>query len=162
MLICLDTNVLIWGLKKQASPAQPEMIPRARAYLEWIETNGRRAAIPAPSLAEALIKIGIGSREGLLREITKRIQICPFDSKAAFIYGGIHDELVSKFKGKSDRRSLKTDLMILAVAISNHASKLVTHDNALIGERIRGVEIMQIPQVPSQPLLSEISPENRP
>jgi predicted nucleic acid-binding protein len=157
-MIFIDTNMIIWGIKKQHSPGQDEMVPRTIAYLKKLEKDGTPVGISSLSLAEAMVKCDNPQRIALYSFIKKVFEVRPFDSNAARIYGDIHSDLVAKFTGKTDRRSLKLDLMILAVAISRQARALITHDHAIVGETVMGVEVMSIPRVPSQMNLVETPP----
>jgi len=33
-VVCLDSQILVWGIKQQATAGQEDMIPRANAFLK--------------------------------------------------------------------------------------------------------------------------------
>lgn len=53
-LVCLDSNIVIWGLKGIASPGQEGMVQKAKAFLQHLQENHTTALIPMPVLAEIL------------------------------------------------------------------------------------------------------------
>ncbi len=55
-MVCLDTHVIIWGIKEEASPGQENMVQRAKSYIRHQVNQGVNLMIPAPVVAEALIR----------------------------------------------------------------------------------------------------------
>lgn len=38
-LVCFDSNVVIWGIKKQATPSQLHMIAKTEKYIEALDKS---------------------------------------------------------------------------------------------------------------------------
>lgn len=55
-MVCLDTHVLIWGIKEEASPGQEDMVQRAKSYIKYLVDRGVGLMVPAPVVAEAMIR----------------------------------------------------------------------------------------------------------
>lgn len=47
-VVCLDSQILVWGIKEQSSEGQEDMIPRAKAFLKWLDENNKKVVIAAP------------------------------------------------------------------------------------------------------------------
>ena len=53
-IVCLDTQIVIWGVKKQSTPDQSEMILRAEYLLEKFLSSGTKILVPSIVVAEIL------------------------------------------------------------------------------------------------------------
>ena len=56
-VVCLDTMILIWGVKRESTPGQELKIKNAVAFLKDLEEQGAQIIIPAPVLAEVLTRV---------------------------------------------------------------------------------------------------------
>lgn len=52
MIVCLDTNVLIWGIRAFASPGQEQMLEDAKALVQKLDQENHRVIIPSPVIFE--------------------------------------------------------------------------------------------------------------
>jgi len=143
-LVCVDTHVLIWGIKKEASPGQEAMIPRAERYLENLESEGATIMVPAVVLAEVLAKVPLESHPVIMGRMGECFVAHPFDAEAALEYSHIWYEWekrkplseipeseLSNEQKDSYKRHIKADFMIMATAIVGGASLIVSHDPLL-------------------------------
>lgn len=55
--VYLDTQVLVWGIKREATPGQEGMVLRAEHFLRWIEENAIQVAVPAVVFGELLLRV---------------------------------------------------------------------------------------------------------
>lgn len=165
--VCLDTNIMIWGVKGEASPGQESNIPKAEALLKNIaKDKNLEPCITSVVLAELLVKVPLEQHEAFKRKLSEAFQILPFDALAAKEFGAIWNKNVSdgvvKELKEGKRRSkheLKADCMILATAASRRVSCLYSHDRGIkkLGEGV--VEVKDLPAVPPKilPLFPEES-----
>jgi len=65
-VVCLDSQILVWGIKQQATAGQEDMIPRAKAFLKWLDDNDKKVIIPAPIITEILMPVPIEDYDKLL------------------------------------------------------------------------------------------------
>ena len=80
-MVCLDTHVIIWGIKEEASPGQENMVQRAKSYIRHQVNQGVDLMIPAPVVAEAVVKLTT-----CIRTIIESSFFIPaFDSPAALL-----------------------------------------------------------------------------
>ena len=62
MIVCIDSNIVIWGIKQQESES---MIERALGFFEWCDKEKHAVMIPSIVIAEILApetqeKIAVG------------------------------------------------------------------------------------------------------
>ncbi len=145
-LVCIDTNLLIWGIQQQAHPTQEDMIPKTIALLEFFAQKNAdsksmnfKLAVPAIVLGEFLLGCeNEQDRKRLLRKIQEKFRVLEYNVIAA----KFHSEIHNFFKGSAEikrlrengttRVALKADLMIYATAKANQASLIITHDDDLL------------------------------
>ena len=41
-IVCLDTHIVIWGIKKEASDGQENLILQAENFLKWLDENKKK------------------------------------------------------------------------------------------------------------------------
>jgi predicted nucleic acid-binding protein len=153
-MICLDTPVLIWGVRGFASRGQEHEIDNAGRYIKWLKLKEQTVMIPTPVLAEYLVGESATDRhDGTIFETG--FQIAPFDLRAAVIAAELARDigLIKSIKKEEDvsHQCIKTDIMLAAIAIERKAEKIITTDNGfkifskLVGKRIT---IGRIPEIP--------------
>ena len=84
-MVCLDTHVIIWGIKEEATQGQEEMVQRAKSYIRHQDEQGVDLMVPAPVVAEAMIRGDVDQLRTIRTIIERSFFIAAFDSPAAFI-----------------------------------------------------------------------------
>jgi predicted nucleic acid-binding protein len=131
-MICIDTNVLIWGVKRRATDNRKHMIQRAIDFFHQCKSNGIKIAIPAHVIGEFLVGYEQPALAGSLGVLQKAFRIVPFDAKAAAIAAELRrnkdllNGIVEEYEVR--RQVLNADVCILATAIAEGASHLVAED----------------------------------
>ncbi|MBI4332458.1 MAG: PIN domain-containing protein [Chloroflexi bacterium] len=155
-LVCFDNNILIWGIKGQATPGQEEMIYRARAFIRKLHNDHIRVLIPSVVIAEFLLPVPPEEHPGVLDLFHKRFLIASFDTAAASVFAkiwqakkgkAIVDELAKKGNTKTEMR---TDSMIVATACSQRADCIYSHDHDLRAFAKDYIEVREMPLIPDQ------------
>jgi predicted nucleic acid-binding protein len=146
---CIDTQILIWGLKEEASTGQESWIPIAKEFLKKLSEEKTLIVIPSIVLAELLISIPKNERESFISEIEKSFIIAPFDVVASNYYTEVWE---SNFKQIKDNHSctrdhLKADLMIYATALATSSKVLYTHDSEILAIKHNSMECQHIPDI---------------
>lgn len=136
MIICLDSMVCVWAIKKQANEGQKENLDKAKYLLEIIDGNKWQVIIPTVVIAEILMVEPVENYQPILDIINKNFIIADFDTRAATKYSQIlNDKFVeSKAIAKDNnigREKMKIDHLILACALVNGATSLYSHDGPL-------------------------------
>jgi len=153
-MICLDTAVLIWGVRGFASRTQEHEIERAARYIRWLRMKDKKVMIPCPVLAEYLV----GATATELHEMAifeLGFEIPPFDIPAARITADLMRDvdLIKTIKKDHavDHQCIKVDAMIIAIAICRRAEKIITSDKDFhVLEKLAGgkVIVSPIPDIP--------------
>ena len=51
-LVCVDTQVLIWGVRKTAGSAQQDMVPRTEQLLDFLDSQKTSIPLEIPPRAK--------------------------------------------------------------------------------------------------------------
>jgi predicted nucleic acid-binding protein len=161
-MICLDTTVLIWGVQGVAQGLHRQhMIERTDRYLKSLRRKNETLMVPAPVLAEYLQGFADPrQRAAQLRAFQEGFFVPPFDLPSAFLAAELSQSPeVAKLAQEGDRKAIKTDVQIIAIAIVHQADLIVT-GNASEFRRIAGGKIL-ISEVPDVAVQQELdySPE---
>lgn len=156
-MICLDTQILIWGVEGSCRPGQDDMPGRARRYLERLAKDGEKVLVPTPAISEYLTGSDQPDRE--LKVITKRFLVPAFDLRAAALATELqrNTEGCKKLRERHGiaRQALRIDAMIAATAIIFGARVLATGDDhftdLLCG---RSISVYDVKDYSEQPTLS--------
>ncbi len=153
-IICLDTQIVIWGVKKQATPDQSEMILRAEYLLEKFQSNGTKILVPAIVVAEILAGIDERKHDQFTQSMNKFFIVPPFDTQAAQHFAKMwmaNKALRNKLSTKGITRSeMKADCLIVATAVARGCSCVYSHDDQL-GKFAHGhIDVKELPTVPAK------------
>lgn len=159
--VCFDTNFVIWGFKRDATPGQEANIPRVHHLLNTFTEKKDIVIIPSLVLAEVLLGFPPERRDEFTRSLRSQVVIMPFDVKAASHFARLMDSrsMASPLPDGYTRQMLKTDRMIAAVAIANQCDCIYSNDKNLkqfVEKVIPVLTTDDIPLPPQQiPLLSD-------
>jgi predicted nucleic acid-binding protein len=132
-MICIDTNILIWGLDQKCSEGLEHMIVLATRFFRHVTDDRIQIMIPSQVLAEFLVRNTEAEREEALNKLSDSFSIEPLDAAAAIVAAEIssnvsHCKELRKTFGVT-RNCQKADINVLATAINGKATKLVTGDS---------------------------------
>jgi len=156
-IVCIDTHVIVWGIKEQAQAGQENMIPIAKAFLEWLDENKKKVIIPVPIITELLVPVPNGEHEAFLQVIHEKFRVVPVDEVAAIKCAEIwnskkDDEELRKYREQHEipREKMKFDFQIAATAIVRKAECIYSNDPHL--RKFAGDVIMvkEIPNLANQ------------
>lgn len=153
MVACLDTMILVWGVRRQCTMGQEDRVYAADALFEQFENDGTRLLIPTPVLSEYLVRVPRSQWEDVLDVFRTEYIIGTYDAKAALIAAELYTKRVDTLKPEEitdlgGKRELKVDCQVVAVAISHNADILCSDDKGVrhvAGDRIRVVRLAEIP-----------------
>jgi predicted nucleic acid-binding protein len=159
MLVCIDTHVLIWGIKKEAASSQRVMIERTTNFLQWLQNEHQTIIVPSPVLAEFLMRIPQNEHVKITRELQSRFIVPSYDAVAASMHAHIWQ--TNKNNGmpsvNTGRERMKTDSMIVAIAVANKAKIMYSEDLGLQKFAKGFIDVREIPKIPRQMTLAEKS-----
>jgi predicted nucleic acid-binding protein len=128
--ICFDTAPLIWAIRGESARGQESQIEKTRRYIEQLTRARKQLMISAPVLAEYLV--GASATEFHELEILKRgFQTPVLDIASARLAADL--QRGNAVRAIQDdfglpRQCIKIDALIIAIAITNKASKIITND----------------------------------
>lgn len=159
-LICIDTQVLIWGIREYASAGQEPMITRAQHLFDSLGKAGQRGLIPSVVVGEFLSGLPEASHAAVVNLVRAGFVTAAYDLKAAAIFAKLwqakkDDGTVSQLRSAgASRQEIKADGMIVASAIAHRAAHVVSHDPHLRRFAVGQIEVQDLPPLPPQiPLL---------
>ncbi|MFH0957720.1 MAG: hypothetical protein V1897_03365 [Pseudomonadota bacterium] len=160
-LVCLDSNIVIWGIKGTASSGQEGMVPKAKAFLEYLQENKITALIPMPVLAEILIHVPAENHLGFIDHLRKGYHLPPFDFQAASFYARLFKTNIKSLKKERGdqhltNRDIKADLMIVASALAQGASCIYSDDKGLMKVAGNAIKVEKLPSLARQERLPEL------
>ncbi len=163
-IVCLDTNILIWGIQKIALPEYQDRIERAQLLFKQLHQDKAEIMIPSVVLSEFMMKIEKKEIPRLLKEIQKNCKIYSFDAVAAFKLADIFRNIKANKTYEElqtlgiTRQCIKFDSMIVATAVIQNSSVIYTEDKGVkkIAEK-EGIETKELPEITSE--LSQTTPD---
>jgi predicted nucleic acid-binding protein len=160
-IVCLDTHIVIWGIKKQAAKGQENMIVKAESFLAWLDESKKKVIIPVPVISELLVPVPNDAHEKFLQTIHSKFRVVPFDEiaavKMAQIFSAKADEPgIKAYRAEHQipREKMKIDFQIASIAIVRQAECIYSHDPRLkkfVGDLI---QIKEMPNIGIQTTLT--------
>ena len=112
-LVCLDTQVLIWGVQERARSGQEEMIQRARYLFSAFTQAKTKVLIPSIAVGEFLLGIPSDMHGVFLSKLGEGgFIIAPYDLQAAARFAAL-------WKEREERNILEKLKVILKLAERN-------------------------------------------
>ncbi|WP_420154847.1 type II toxin-antitoxin system VapC family toxin [Siphonobacter sp.] len=162
-LICIDTNITVWGIKEEAVEGQLDMIPRAKKLISDIIQSGYLLCIPSFVLAESLVKVKDEQhRLELYDLICRNARVAEFGTAAALRFATLfEDYCIARQAGEvtdpPQRNHIKVDFMIASVAIVQKAECIYTNDPHLHKFCGRLIECRGLPTMDENPITGQFS-----
>lgn len=154
-LVCLDTNICIWGIKQQSSEGQDDCIRKARYLIELLSRQKTEIAIPAIVVAELLDKVSCSESISFSARLEDLFVIPPFDRMAAEEYARL------AAPGNISKESTKVDRMIVATARAIRADAIYSEDPHIWAIANPVMEVRRLPAPPPEQLRLPLVPRKR-
>lgn len=153
MILCIDSNVFIWGIKKKATKGQDEMIARAEYLFEWADTSKHQILIPSIVLAECLAPEPLEKYPVIMEKVYKGFMIADFDTRAAAKYGQIFMHRIEEMKkiakeAKIAIPKMKMDHLIIASALVHNAAIIYSNDPGIRKFGQKHIDVKDLPKLP--------------
>lgn len=130
-LVCFDTMVMVWAIRKTATPGQEPRIAEAAKLVEWVDSEKHRVILTAHAVSEYLTGLDEAGRKKELAALQRAFFIQPFDAQASEIAAKIQTDVDIKKHAKTTGKHyqcVKADVAIIASAIAGRASYFITED----------------------------------
>jgi len=134
-LVCFDTQIIIWGVKRQATPGQEDNIDKAKC-----EKDGIDIMVPSVVVAEILCALEPGLHI-----------VPPFDTQAALHFAEMwRNKKQLKDESGISRAEMKADYMITATAIARGAKCIYSQDAGLKKFAQDYIDVRPLPSIERQ------------
>ena len=152
MIYCVDSNIIVWGIKRQATAGQEEMIVRAEQIFSRADEQEDFILIPTIVLAEILAPEPSTIRTRYVEILSKSFIIAPFDVRAAQVYAEILYGRLDKVKEiaaatGTPRQKMKVDHMIVSIALVNGANCIYSTDSGLKAFAAGLIDVRDVPPI---------------
>lgn len=159
-IVCVDSTILVWGVKRMASPGQQPMIQMGVRFIEWLENEGDRILIPTPVLTELLShRVTESERLSVMSILqSKNFLVKPFDVACALKCSELlqktftEPELVQYTQQHQiPKQKIKFDAQIVATAIVNQCQCIYAQDGDLSRYADGQITVMPMPIIQATP-----------
>jgi hypothetical protein len=152
--VVVDTSIVLPGLVGIPGEMDKAQCVRARAFFDWMAQRSIKAVITAPTLSELMLHRSGPLAANALLIIKSRLQVIPFDERAALLLGQLHQmrmadgeiQRLVKQTGQT-KRMLRFDLQVLAAAKAHGATIVYSEDE---GQRALGAGFMLAQPIPTE------------
>ena len=151
-IVCLDTNVVIWGLLADGKAEDDIKRYKAQYLLSELEKEEARVLIPAIVLAEVTAKAEEESKLDLYNALTSSLEILPFCSGCALRYGEVRRKGMKRRSRQFPRKEVTVDSLIISQCIANGVNVLYTDDENLLKLASEFIQAQRLPTPPPQQL----------
>jgi predicted nucleic acid-binding protein len=163
-IICLDTQILIWGIRQVASDDQKSKIEIAKCLLSDIEKKRDTIIVPSIAYGELLVGVPNDTQQSFMQIFIKKYIIVPFDALAAYHYSQIYKKYLSEKENSEvkahGRVNISADIKIMATAIACNAKIIYSDDIKFVKlDSLGFIPVMRMP-LPAPQMLSLMSTDN--
>jgi len=134
-LVCLDTHILIWGIKGESTPGQEPMIDKAKNFLHWLDETKTKVMIPTIVISELLLPVPLAEHSAFLQVMQGKFIVAPFDILGAQALARVWQDKKGdgtieqlKLDPRLTRAQMRADCQIVATALVNRADCIYTYD----------------------------------
>ncbi len=159
--ICLDSQVLIWGIKRESTINRRDMINKADSLLNCLAKAGSSLTIIVPSVVimELLMPCKLLDYTNLIKQINSRFNPAPFDVVAAKAAAEVWQSkqtnfTINELRTNGEAKSkIKVDCQIIGTAISKNMDCICSEDNGLKKLAVGFIDVKTIDE-----LLASLNP----
>lgn len=133
--VCVDTNMLIWHLKRQATKGQEGNIEKSDRLFAYFQKKGIIIVVPSLVVGELMCNVtDEDERERIFDFISSHFEIVPHDTKAARVFSRLRITLDrNTIKEHADQNNIPkcrmvNDHNICAVAIASDCNAIFSHN----------------------------------
>lgn len=122
MTFCLDSHIVIWGVKRRG-----ERVAEAREFIAWADANAHRLLVPAVAVHEMLVHATRDDqRAAWLHVLQTEFMVAAFDLGAAEHAARLESSHARP--REANRYKERFDIQIVATALRYEADAIVSYD----------------------------------
>jgi predicted nucleic acid-binding protein len=153
--VCLDTQILVWGIREACTNGQENNIAYAKALIKQLRSDGHQIIVPSIVIGEMLMALPIEHHPLVMNLLDMACTCVPFDTGCAGQFAkiwqlnkgnGIIDELKNEIK-EGSKHELKADCLIVATAIRNSVDLIYSNDKKFRRFAEGHVKVEDLPQL---------------
>jgi predicted nucleic acid-binding protein len=157
-LVCFDTQIIIWGVKKQATPGQEDNIDKAKYLISTCEQQKINIMVPSVVVAEVLCALDPGLHNAFSELMHRRFIVPPFDTQAALHFARMwRNKKQPKDESGISRAEMKADFMIIATALARRAECIYSQDIGLKKFAQDYIDVKPLPKIERQMSIEDVS-----
>lgn len=133
--VCVDTNMLIWYIKRQCTPGQEDCLDKADYLFNYLERNKITVVVPSVVVAELLGNVvDEDEREEYFDYIAENFEIAQHDVLSARKYAELRVKLstvnAKQYLSQNNipKCQITNDYNICSVAISSGCDTIFSHN----------------------------------
>ncbi len=158
-LVCFDTHIIIWGVRRKATSGQEDRIEKSEYLINKCEKDGIKIMVPSVVVAEVLCALDPGLHNAVSELMHHRFIVPPFDTQAALHFAKMwRDKKQLKDDGEMSisRAEMKADFMITATALARGASCIYSEDAGLKKFAQDYIDVRSLPSVERQMSIEDV------
>lgn len=156
-IVCIDSQIFIWGIKRQAIESQRHLIPIATNFIDYLSENNNKILLPTPLITEILSPVPPTEHKSILDLLDKRFMIAPFDNIASLKCAELMNNILTNNELKEYREAnsvpknkIKFDCMIVAIAITKRATCIYSEDPDIKKFSAEQIPVLPLPNIGKQ------------
>ena len=151
MKICIDSQIVIWGIKKQGDG---DMVEIATHFFKWADEHNHQIVIPTIVVGEVLSPEPAAKRAQIYNELENGFIIAPYDALCALRYAElIHNKGIDVIKDEIkeigiSRQKMKCDYLIIATALATQSNCIYSYDDGVTKFSKGVIDVRELPPLP--------------
>jgi predicted nucleic acid-binding protein len=151
-IVCLDTNIVIWGILGQGKAEDELKREKAVYLLEMLQQQNDRVLLPTIVLAEVVAKVSPPDRAEVVSKLSSACEIVPFDAGSAMEFSTVRTVGMKKKSREFPRKEISLDSLIVAICRRQDVQILYTNDDNLRKLAAHFMRVEELPNIPPKPL----------
>ena len=150
-IVCFDSQIVIWGVKKFAEQSQLSMIEKTERFIESLDKEGIEVMLPMVVVTEILSREPFEKQVAILQVLQESFILKNYDSQIALECANLlrknWDEIIDVRDETNVRKDkLKFDHIIIATAIASGCSCIYSYDPHMIKFGKGVIDVREIPK----------------
>lgn len=155
MKVCLDTQILVWGIREACTNGQEDNILYAKELIKHLRHSGHQIIVPSIVIGEMLMALPIEHHPLVMNLFDMACTCIPFDTGCAGQFAriwqlnkrdGIIDEMKDEIK-EGHKHELKADCFIVATAVQNSVDIIYSNDRKFRRFAEGHIKVEDLPQL---------------
>ena len=148
--VCLDTNIVIWGILREGKIEDGLKQKKAAHLLQILQQQNDRVLLPSIVLAETVAKMPAQNRPEVVSQLSSACEIVPFDAGAALEFSAVRSVGMKMRSREFPRKEITLDSLIVAICKWQGVQILYTDDSKLGRLAECFMQVRGLPDIPEE------------